>query len=270
MKTKIAHLTLLAGLFITACQKEKETDDTEAVEDVMTSTRGSEETQIEELYVGTDCSYDWPTTIGTCATVTESSVDFPKTVTIDFGSTGCEDIHGRIKKGQIVIEVTDDIRNDGAVRTITFVDFWINDVNIEGSRTATNIGLSTGGNILISVSGDFEATKGDYTRTHSFDRQREWILGSESCEWSDDEFLITGSGTTVNKNGKTITHTIIDALHIAPGTCEHILSGTVEIKRGTRGGTIDWGTGDCDHTATLTTFKGKVYTIDLDEHKIIH
>ena len=271
MKTRIATLTIIAGMIsMTACQKQNDTNDTEAADDVMTSTRGSEATAVEELYVGTDCTYDWPATFGSCATVTESSVDFPKTVTINFGTEGCEGIYGHVKKGQIVIEVTDDIRNEGAVRTITFVDFSIDEVSIEGSRTATNIGLSTDGFILIAVSGDFEATKGDYTRTHSFDRQREWILGSETCDWSDDEFLVTGSGTTTGKHGKTITHTIIDPLHIAPGTCEYILSGTCEIKRGTRGGSMDWGTGGCDNAATFTTFSGKVYDVDLDEHKIIH
>ena len=169
-----------------------------------------------------------------------------------------------------MINISDDIRNEGATREVTFDNFYIEEAHIEGSRTATNIGLSTSGNILISVDGSFTATTDAGVRKRTFSRQREWIQGSSTCDHSDDEFLITGGGTTTGIKGYEITHTIVDPLHVAPGSCEYILSGSVEVTHGKRGGTIDWGDGSCDNMATLTTKRGKTYDINLDERKILH
>ncbi|MBN4071423.1 hypothetical protein JYT72_02815 [Crocinitomix catalasitica] len=262
----------IALMTIVSCQKNQDADDTGYVEDAVFSQRTSEETMMEELYTSTDCNYNWPDIVGGCAEVTESSATFPKIVTIDFG-TGCEGYFGRTKKGKIIIDISDDIRNDGAKRIITFDEFYIEDVKIEGTRTATNIGESISGNVLISVVGDVQAIKDGNTWSRTFERQREWIIGSETCDRSDDEFLITGGGVTICRKGCEIQHTIITPLHVAPGSCNYILSGSVEIlKEGKfmkRGGTIDWGDGACDNIATLTTFSGKVFQIDLDTKKIL-
>ncbi len=257
---------------IVSCQKDQNADDTDFVEDEVFSQQTSEETTMEELYTSTDCNYNWPDIVGECAEVTESSPNFPKTITIDFGD-GCTGYFGRTKKGKIIIDVSDDIRNDGATRVITFEDFYIEDVKIEGTRIATNIGKSVSGNVLIDVVGDIQAYKDSYSWSRTFDRDREWITGSGTCDRNDDEFLITGGGTTIGKKGHEITHTIIEPLHVAPASCNYILSGSVEIvyqgKFKKRGGTIDWGDGACDNIATLTTFSGKVFEIDLDTKKIL-
>lgn len=261
----------IALMTIVSCQRNQELD-AEIVEDEVFSQRTTEESAMEELYTSTDCNYEWTEIVGPCATVTASSTDFPKTIVIDFGE-GCVGPYGKTKKGKINIEVSDDIRNNGATRVITFDNFFIEEVQVEGTRTATNIGASSSGYPLISIVGDLSATKGGDTWTRTFERQREWIAGSETCERSDDEFLITGEGSTVGKKGYVIDHTIITPLHIAPAQCNYIQSGSLEVtyegKYKTRGGTIDWGAGDCDNMATLTTFKGDVYDINLDTKKII-
>jgi len=261
----------VALMTVVSCQKNEELD-TEIMEDEVFSQRTSEESAMEELYTSTDCSYEWTEIVGPCATVTASSTEFPKTITIDFGE-GCVGPYGKTKKGKILIDVSDDIRNEGATRVITFDNFYIEEAKIEGTRTATNIGESTSGYPVISVVGDLSATKGGNTWSRTFEREREWIAGSETCERSDDEFLITGEGTTVGKKGHVIEHTILTPLHVAPAMCNYIMSGSVEIthegKYKKRGGTIDWGAGDCDNIATLTTYKGEVHEIDLDTKKII-
>ncbi|MBI3136017.1 MAG: hypothetical protein HYZ14_15170 [Bacteroidetes bacterium] len=268
-KGMVALTIAMAGL--TACNKEtqQEEDNTAVAEDVVVSSRESEEIMPEELYSVTTCTYDWPEMIGDCAVVTESSVEFPKTVTIDFGD-GCTGPNGRTKKGKIIIDISNDIRVEGTTRVLTFEDFWIDDVTVTGSRTATNIGLSTSGNILISETGTTVATRDGNSRTRTVNHQREWIQGSSTCEREDDEFLITGSGTITGACGEG-THTIIEPLYVTPGACNYILSGTIKVERGNhRGGTIDFGDGACDNTATLTTNHGDVFEINLDERKIMH
>lgn len=266
---KIALVVLVVFAGITACKKEEKTDDLNSSEDVMQTEVSEGDYEREELYASIGCNVDWSTVVGTCATITQSSVEYPKIVTIDFG-TGCTDKHGRVKKGKIIVTVTDDIRNPSAVRTVTFENFYVNDVQITGERKASNNGISADGFILIKVQGNLAATNSEGTRTRTFERQREWIAGSETCEISDDEFKVTGSGTTTNRKGVVRTHTITEAIHIKPGSCKYPLSGKVDIDNGKRGGILDFGSGDCDNTATLTTKKrNKVYTINLDDRKIV-
>lgn len=268
---KIVFIAIVVFTGLTACKKqEKTTDDLDSSEDVMQMEVGDADFEKEEMYASIGCNVDWSTVVSSCAIVTQSSVEYPKTVTIDFGS-GCTDKQGRVKKGKIIINVSDDIRNSGATRKVTFDGFSVNDVQITGERTASNAGLSAGGNVLIAVQGNFTATNADgLTRSRTFERQREWIAGSETCEIADDEFKITGSGTTINRKGVTITHTIVEPIHMKPGTCKYPLSGTVDIENGKRGGVLNFGNGECDNTATLTTKKrNKVYTINLENRRII-
>src|SRR5690606_25418887 len=159
----------------------------------------------------------------------------------------------------------------GAKRVVTFEDFFINSIQVMGERNVENVGFSDQGNILFSVTADMSFVRDGNTRTRTVTHEREWIAGSETCELSDDEFLITGTGETIGLNDRKGSHTILTPLHVAPGSCNYILSGEIEIKIGKkRGGTIDFGNGDCDGQATLTTFKGKVYQIDLETKTIVH
>ena len=82
----------------------------------------------------------------------------------------------------------------------------------------------------------------------------------------DDEFYLTGTSTGTHCEGKSVTKTITEKLHIAR-SCKHPLSGTIEIK-GDRGEKIlDFGAGECDSEATITGEKG-TKQVDLDEiHK---
>ncbi len=257
-----AGIVLCSTLFVlTSCKKAAEKD-TDAAEDEIIMQRGSEDIFSESFLPSVDCTYGWDTLIGTCVTVTQDSPTFPKVLTLDFGTIGCVDPFGRDKSGKIILDMSDDIRNDDATCVMTFEDFTIENIGISGTRTATNIGES-GSSELISVAGDFTATYGTWYITRTVAHQREWSAGSTTCTFTDDEFLITGSGSTVGKYGKTVTHEILEPLSIFPYECGYIKSGQVEIKLGKRGGTVDYGDGTCDAIATFTSFKGDVYTIDL-------
>ena len=270
LQTGIALMTV--PFFFTACQKESKTDEATSVgEDVIVSNRDQEENMAEEFYAGTDCNYDWSQLCGTCATITQSSTDYPKTVTIDYGD-GCEGPHGHVKKGKIILEISDNLHNEGAVRTMTYDNFFIDDVQITGSRTATNIGLNGNSNLVITVTGTMTAIRDGVSRTRTVNHEREWIAGSETCEREDDEFLITGTGTVEGPHG-TATTTIETPLYVAPGQCNYIMSGSIHIEgQGSkhRGGTIDFGDGTCHNIATMTTNSGKTFDIDLDQRKIMH
>ncbi|MES1181665.1 MAG: hypothetical protein ABUL44_02610, partial [Flavobacterium sp.] len=82
---------------------------------------------------------NWQELLPECAIVTESGDNYPRTITIDYG-TGCTNTNGITKQGMIIIETSDDMLNAGATRIVTFENYYVNNTQIEGSRTTTNIG----------------------------------------------------------------------------------------------------------------------------------
>jgi hypothetical protein len=210
------------------------------------------------------------------------SVFWPKTVTIDFGTDGCTGPFGTVRKGKIIIVVTDRFWKEGSTRTVTFEEFSVNDFVVEGTKTITNQGRNNDENMVFSV----VLTGGKVTNpegkeiTRDFTRTRTWIEGelTPRFRW-DDIYLIEGEASGINRFGKSYTRTIIDPLMVKTA-CMWITSGMVEIVNydvtsNTDGMVIDesskieilldYGDGECDDKATITvneetkeiTLKGK-------------
>ena len=159
------------------------------------------------------------------------------------------------------------MKEEDSYRKITFENFFIDKVGVKGGRVVTNKGTNERGNFVFSVEGEITSCRNKKYRSRKIDRQREWIAGSETCDRSDDEFLITGvKYITTGKSKKTVVRKIIEPVHTSKA-CKYPMSGTLSIEGGKRSGTIDFGNGECDNVATLTTSKGKVKEIDLDARK---
>lgn len=253
---------------LASCNKFNEETQSDS-EDVLKMEMDENDFLKEEEIASNPCSFDYATLLAPCAVVTESSSTFPKTVTIDYG-TGCVGQNGLTKKGKIIINVSGDMRVAGNTRSLTFENFYINDVKIEGSRNAENIGLNNIGNMVVKITGDITGTNGELTRSRSFTRYREWISGISTCDISDDEFHVTGSGTAIGRRGIEIPHVITEKIVLKPGQCNYPLSGIVDIGSENRGAILNFGNGTCDNIADLTTKRrNKTYQIDLDTRKII-
>ena len=183
------------------------------------------------------------------------STYWPKTVTINFGSEGCEGPFGNIRKGVITIIVTDRYIKQGSVRTVTFNDFYVNDFKIEGTKTVTNEGRNDDGFMYFTVelTGGKVITPAGKEITHEFNRTRTWIEGELTKRWRwDDVYLIEGESTGVNRFGKTYTRTITSPLMVATA-CRWIMSGTIEIQPEDRSLILlNFGNGECDDVATIT------------------
>jgi len=259
----------LIVLGVTACQKDElSNSELETFDEIVNSEMEShdieshESDEIQSKCNGAPFRKDLPE----CAIVTVSNESFPKTVTIDFGD-GCSDDKGRVKKGKVVIAASAPMKEEGSYRKITFEDFFIGKVGIKGARVVTNKGVNENGNLVFSIEGEITTYNGKKYRSRKIDRQREWIAGSETCDKSDDEFLITGTKyITTSKSKKTIIRKIIKPIHVAK-SCKYPMSGVLSIEGGKRSGEIDFGNGTCDNKAILATSKGKVKEIDLDARK---
>lgn len=263
MKKSIISFTVLSMLVIgltVSCRKEEQEDlDQTGIADA--SNQDDEEAITKELFLlGSSCNYDFSQISGTCAVVTESSAEFPKTVTIDFGS-GCTGPYGRTRKGKIIVAMSNPLTEVGATRTISFENFSVNDVAISGTKTLTNSGLNDAGNLDITVIGDLSLTGANGSRGRNFTHNREWI-GHATCDTADDEFKITGSGTVV-RNSVSKNYSITTAVYIK-ASCRYPVSGVVDFGTKKAGAILDYGNGSCDEYATLTyKRKGTVKTINL-------
>jgi hypothetical protein len=188
-------------------------------------------------------------------TITNPSTGvWPKTITIDYG-TGCTGFNGSTRKGKIIISVTERRYVLNSTRTVTFDNYYFNDIKMEGTKEIKNLGPNNNQNIVFSVklTGGKLTLPGGKTIERSFEHQREWVAGWNTPKniW-DDECLITGTATGKTINDVAYTNTILTALHWKRA-CEFIVSGTVKFERsGVEPAVLDYGTGECDAIATVT------------------
>jgi len=192
--------------------------------------------------------------LGGCPEVTVVPDDgtFPKTITFDYGIDGCEGPHGRIRKGQIVVEISDSLRNAGATKTVTFVDFSVDDIQIAGNRTFVNNGTDEVGNVSFTKTGTMNFTfpdGGTSERTYSYTRTQ--TRGAETHFRFDDVFEITGASNGINKNGVAYSSEILETI-IKRNNCPWIPRGVVALTFDGKTRTINYGNGTCDRFAEVT------------------
>jgi hypothetical protein len=196
--------------------------------------------------------------VGPCTKITVDPNDgtFPKTVTIDYGD-GCLCRDGKFRKGAIVLYFSAPIRRPGAELKITFRDFYVNRVHIEGVKTISN--LSASGALKFSV----QVADGKLTwpngRGFTFNGLKviTQTEGMDTRIIRDDVFSIEGRSKTEYANGTVVTKNTETAL-IKPVACPFIVSGKVKIKINAREFFIDFGTGECDNKALLIWANGEV------------
>jgi hypothetical protein len=214
---------------------------------------------------------------GTCAAVTIvpawiDSTTWPKTMTIDFGPTNCTGNDGLNRRGKIIVTLTDRYRNAGSKLIVNPQNYFVNDHQIEGTKTLTNNGRNGSNNLTFTVqvtNGKITFPTGGYTTWNST-RTNEWIAG-DTTSWfthglsglCDDVYLITGSANGINRLGLAYTVNITSPLR-KEICCRWIVSGMLDIIPSglpTRSVNYDPGnTGNCDAIASVT-IAGNTFTI---------
>ncbi len=178
---------------------------------------------------------------------------WPKVITIDYGA-GCSGFYGATRAGKIIIEITGPRRVIGSKRTVTFENYFINGIGVEGTRTVENMGPNNNGNVVFKIvleNGKLVLPDGKELLRESV-REREFIAGFATNNPWDDECLITGFVNGTNYEGLRYQNTIITALHWKR-VCAFFVSGIVEIKvSGVEPFTLDYGDGECDAVATVS------------------
>lgn len=231
---------------------QKEFDDVlSTVEDVMKS-------------VDSDMDKDGQGTLSdtTCATVTldtaYSANGAKGRITIDFGDVNCEGADGRNRRGKIYVEYTGKYRSTGTKITTTFDNFFVNDNQLEGTKTVETVNRDV---YNVDVTGAIITFTDGTTITWESSRVRTWVEGNaltlaDAFNIWNDIYEINGTASGVGRYGRTFT-VDIDQLTLklecwltavfAP------VSGTITVTpQDFDDRVLDYGDGTCDKKGTIT------------------
>jgi hypothetical protein len=189
----------------------------------------------------------------------ESTPNVPKgEIVIDFGEAGCTDILGNLRKGKIIINFTGRRFLPESTVVTTFDGYSINDIQLSGVRTLTNITESNVEAPKFQV--ELENGKAiwpdatEATREHCF--VREWIRAANPLndamvvdQCADAE--VAASGT--NRRGRAYTMTILEPLVYKRG-CPIAVEGVKQFVDVATGKVVlvDYGDGACDRIITIS------------------
>jgi hypothetical protein len=204
--------------------------------------------------------------MGTCVLATLDMTSLPYSLVIDFGETNClcDDQHYR--HGKIIVQFNGNYWAANTVITYTFENYFIDNNEIQGTKTVTNKGRNTSNNLWWEtvVSGTVIKANNGGTFTWNSTRQHEWTSGETTpFVWWDDVYMITGTANGTGTDGKTYSINITSPL-MKKLNCEWLESGILNIQiQGLPAITLDYGNGTCDNLATATV-NGQTYIITLD------
>ncbi len=285
-------LAVLAVLFVVACEKSDTRVNSLSAEDIVLA---QDDATADDIYTEIDVSVleklrdlensdfqvvsqksgtdDFP-----CLLITVDYPDttrFPKVITLDYGDSCTVIFHNDTvtKKGKIIVTLTDKFFVIGAQHIVTFDNFYVNDIKIEGVLTTTYNGLNDaqlfeydvkleGGKLIYYD--EMADLRLEYTR--EADLIKEWYRAPIPVE---DSIYLIGSMWGVNVIGDNYTCAITDKLVLAHcpdyGRRWVIVNGQIICTVGDEERIIDYSNGGCDGTADIRG-DGERHRIRIREH----
>lgn len=184
----------------------------------------------------------------------DSTPQLPKGVlTVDFGTSGCTDLKGNVRKGKLIFTYNGKRFMPGATIITTTENYSINGVKLEGIRTLVNLQNSTAdaprfNAVLVNGKAIFD---NGLFATRESDITWEWIREANPV----NDFLRiedTSHASGVTRGGRAYEVDILEPL-VYKRSCGMAVSG---VKKYTIDGekeiTIDYGNGACDRSFTIT------------------
>ncbi|PUZ28868.1 hypothetical protein DCC81_05145 [Chitinophaga parva] len=193
----------------------------------MTEARTSTASQEPSVQYGFEISY------------TPVDNTWPKTVTLDFknGSIGLD---GKKRSGQLIITLPHPFLVANNTVTITSTNYTVDGVKLVGTETLTSGNLTSALKYTQVISGT--VTVGD-TTTYTYNSNKTLIVDT-------DGFKGIGFAALKYPTGDSAAITVTDTL-VKAWDCRWIGKGKATVVRGKLTGTIDYGNGICDDSATV-------------------
>jgi hypothetical protein len=191
MKTRIfIMVTALAIISLSSCTKDSAIDqsgvdlaDDDAVSDAVFedvfNTVDNADIILANLAKG-DATKSDVVVSDTCPAITITHLTdglWPKTITIDYG-TACTGWFENTRSGKIIIEITGPRLEKDSKKSVSFDNYFFNDIQVEGTKEVVNMGYNTNQNMEFSVklsNGNLTFPDGS-TIERSFEHMKEWIV----------------------------------------------------------------------------------------------
>ena len=275
----VLAMTFLSVFFLTSCNTNLDEPVVESIETTGLEAESVAETTFEEVddiasnimlvaesgLGGRIDGGKWDFRCG-CAEITHDTEN--QTIIIDFGE-GCEGPGKVVRKGKIIITYTDRRFIPGASWTTTFEEYFVNDKQIEGIRTVTNVSESIESfptfNIVLE---DGKVTWPDGTfATREVNRTRMWVRNENPL--MDEHHILAGSTASgMNKEGVNYsTEVLTDLIYKTICRMDRVripVQGTKQVSHADRECVVDFGDGECDSIVEVTC-GDVVETFDLSE-----
>ncbi len=203
------------------------------------------------------------------------AVNFDKKNGEVFNPNGCLDSKGNVRKGLITVTWSGNRwYSTGAVITITFTNYSVNGVVISGARRIVNTSTPGTGTVVWTIYGTLTTTWPDKTTAiRKFDIQKTWIRNSAGAF---EKIIVSQTPGTnaafsgTNRYGKTYSVRITTPLEYNLA-CQLTnknyvpVKGVKEVTVDKKTYTVNYGTGTCDNTYTVTlNGKSKEFTAKTD------
>lgn len=188
-----------------------------------------------------------------CATYTVDTTlvtRFPITVTVDFGADGCtSNIDGLIRKGKIIYVFSGHLLTPGTTISAAFDHYFVNGYGLQGTCSITNNSTQNGFSFTTQITNGI-FTFPDLTNFHYTGNKIIQMPVQISPPYFTD-VSITGNSNFSASDGSSLVSTISTPL-VKKIDCRYISSGVISFvyNQGVTG-TIDFGNGTCDSSATL-------------------
>ena len=159
------------------------------------------------------------------------------------------------------VTVVYDTEPGTAAFTATYVDFYVGDVKLNGTRSFTIIGDSTQNSISFSVTSEMTAEFADGTIISENGSRVFTLTLGDSLETST--YSISGSWE-LQVDDDVYAVTITSALE-GNLSCGYLTTGTMEVSKNGLQVTVDFGDGSCDNIATIIYPNGATEDVTLGD-----
>jgi hypothetical protein len=171
-------------------------------------------------------------------------------ITVDFGTAGCEDNRGNERKGKLIFTYNGRRFVTGSTIITTPVNYSINGVLLEGTRTVTNLSTGTATpEFNVVLTGGMATFEDGSVAERESNISWKWNRTVTPAELTINQSS-TASGTT--RGGREYKVSLLEELKYkrfcglpVSGIKHYLIDGEKEI-------TIDYGEGACDGVMTVT------------------
>ncbi len=246
---KVFLLVTLMGLFVLACQKKENivneiTDSNMQMlgDEVANASFVEDVIQFADLYTAFDeMLFLKSGEIEACPKITKESPKdklYPMTITMNFG-TGCTALDGKKKSGKMIVVKSGPWTEKGATRKISFENFVVDGVKIEGEQKATHESIADDKQ-TIRWQGEVKMTKADGSWVKRSENITRTITGYKTPGLTDNKLEVDGA-SEVSRSDKTGFSRKITKTLVRIGDCKHFTNGIAKIEKTGTEYIIDYG-----------------------------